>query len=120
MAMWKGKAKKYLPRKCAKCNSKENLEVHHILPKCMYPDKRGSLHNLVYLCAKCHDEYHDEYLKKRIELCNPDTFYAWLRDEIHPSLLDIEFKDDGTERTLERAMRKLMEQAAKERGKWLE
>lgn len=84
---WKNKAKKFHGNKCWKCGSKENITIHHIKPISTHRNKRGSMKNLAPLCRTCHSCYHDEYLKGNIELCNPDTFDAWLNDEIHPSLL---------------------------------
>ena len=87
MAQWKKKASKHYGKKCVKCGSKENITIHHLLPLSLYRNQRAKMYNLRPLCKFCHAEYHDEYLKGNIELCNPDTFDAWLHDEIHPSLL---------------------------------
>lgn len=40
--------------KCRKCDSKSNIEVHHIKRWASYPTLRFEPSNLITLCRKCH------------------------------------------------------------------
>ena len=42
--------------KCTRCGNDKNLEVHHILPIRLFPEKAFDLDNGVTLCKKCHYE----------------------------------------------------------------
>lgn len=52
--------------KCKGCESKNNLEAHHILPKALYPKKIYDVNNGLTLCRKCHKKT-DTY-GKRLDL----------------------------------------------------
>ncbi len=51
---WKDQRQKVLERDkiCKRCDSKENLDVHHIVPYKLTKD--NSLDNLITLCRRCH------------------------------------------------------------------
>lgn len=40
--------------RCRACGRKVNLQVHHIKPFHMQPDKELEMSNLVTLCGRCH------------------------------------------------------------------
>ena len=40
--------------KCRACGRKVNLQVHHIRPFAMQPERELELSNLVTLCGRCH------------------------------------------------------------------
>lgn len=52
--------------KCKGCDSEENLEAHHVLPKGLYPEKIYDANNGITLCHKCHKRT-DTY-GKRLDL----------------------------------------------------
>lgn len=39
---------------CYICDSEYNLELHHILPRRLFPEFRNVSHNCVALCFNCH------------------------------------------------------------------
>ena len=39
---------------CQKCGRKEHLQVHHLLPRKLYPQLVLEEWNLVVLCPRCH------------------------------------------------------------------
>lgn len=39
---------------CQKCGRHDHLQVHHLLPKKLYPELMLDEKNLVVLCPKCH------------------------------------------------------------------
>ena len=39
---------------CECCSSKNKLQVHHIEPFCVAPDKELEYSNLITLCSRCH------------------------------------------------------------------
>jgi 5-methylcytosine-specific restriction endonuclease McrA len=41
---------------CKMCGSKDNLEVHHILPYKYFPHHKYNVKNGITLCVKCHDK----------------------------------------------------------------
>ena len=47
--------------KCCICNSKNNLEPHHILHTTKYDELHDSIENLVVMCHNCHHNYHQQY-----------------------------------------------------------
>lgn len=47
--------------KCCICNSKSNLEPHHILHTTKYDELHDSIENLVVMCHNCHHNYHQQY-----------------------------------------------------------
>jgi 5-methylcytosine-specific restriction endonuclease McrA len=68
--------------RCLRCNSKKDLEAHHIEPKNRYPKKAYLLDNGATLCKRCHridkDSWHRLYGYKR---GNKKLFQLWLRGE---------------------------------------
>ena len=44
------------PRICGCCSSKENLELHHIIP--IHLGGNDEYYNLIYLCHDCHMKMH--------------------------------------------------------------
>jgi hypothetical protein len=54
---WSTIRKKFISRNpiCAACGSSKNLEVHHIKPVHLFPEKELDINNLITLCGdKCH------------------------------------------------------------------
>lgn len=45
--------------KCYICGSKENLTIHHIQPKNLYPEEKYNVNNVILLCDKCHKRIHE-------------------------------------------------------------
>jgi len=43
---------------CQKCNTKENIEAHHIKPIVVFPELSYIVDNGETLCVKCHDKSH--------------------------------------------------------------
>lgn len=48
-------------KKCCICNTKANLEPHHILHTTKYDELHNSIENLVVMCNTCHHNYHQKY-----------------------------------------------------------
>lgn len=46
---------------CCICNSKTNLEPHHILHTTKYDELHNSIENVIVMCHTCHHEYHQKY-----------------------------------------------------------
>ena len=57
--------------KCDKCNSKDNIQTHHLYNWSSHPEKRFDIDNGVCLCKKCHDEFHKKYGQKNN---NPEQY----------------------------------------------
>lgn len=47
-------------KKCCICESKDNLEPHHIIPVNKYDEFYNSLDNVVVMCHNCHHDYHQK------------------------------------------------------------
>ena len=47
--------------KCVICNSKKNLEPHHIVPVKPYDELYSDVNNGIVLCKSCHHNYHEQY-----------------------------------------------------------
>ena len=47
--------------KCCICESKKNLEPHHILHTTKYDELHNSIENLIVMCHNCHHNYHQKY-----------------------------------------------------------
>ena len=47
--------------KCTCCGNKGNLTIHHIFPKCDFPQWYAEENNLITLCVKCHRRFHYEF-----------------------------------------------------------
>ena len=47
--------------KCVICDSKQNLESHHLFKVNKYDDAYLDLNNGITLCQSCHEKYHDKY-----------------------------------------------------------
>jgi hypothetical protein len=45
---------------CEICSGKEFLHIHHILPRCKYPELTFDKENLMLLCKECHKKIHEE------------------------------------------------------------
>ena len=50
--------------KCSKCHGRRRLEVHHIIPRHIEPDKKYDIMNLTILCNFCHKKLHYKPLPK--------------------------------------------------------
>lgn len=50
----------YKKKVCEVCKSNIRLEVHHILPRCCYPELTFDLDNLMVLCKNCHKKIHSQ------------------------------------------------------------
>lgn len=61
---------------CVRCNSPNNLHIHHIYGYKEYPSLRIDPNNGVVLCKDCHTDYHSEYGYK--ENVNPCTLFNFL------------------------------------------
>ena len=67
---------------CQKCGRKEHLQVHHLLPRKLYPQLILDERNLVVLCARCHnfcrESAHKDGLAFAIwlERCLPEKWEA--------------------------------------------
>jgi len=56
--LWSKTIKKRDNYTCKKCDSKENLNTHHIKPKSKYPELSLDLDNGITLCEDCHGKKH--------------------------------------------------------------
>ena len=45
------------PKICGCCGSKNDLNLHHIIP--IYMGGKDEYYNLLYLCKSCHKKMHD-------------------------------------------------------------
>ena len=45
---------KLIPKECACCPSKKQIEVHHIKPRHLFPELALEFLNLIALCKTCH------------------------------------------------------------------
>ena len=79
MAKWKRKVRNRDGNRCMKCNTKQDLTVHHILPKMLYPELVDQLDNMITLCTSCHKHYHDVFLEGDNTKTNWETLKEWLR-----------------------------------------
>ena len=66
---------------CGKCKKYRYCEVHHILPKKLYPGNDEKM----YLCGDCHNNYHEYLGHKYTYKVNKQPmefyfykFYKWL------------------------------------------
>ena len=75
---WKKKIRKRDNYRCQCCGKKirKKLEVHHIMPFAKYEGLAKNSGNVISLCHKCHQKYHDIYREKE----NSVTFAQYLRD----------------------------------------
>ena len=55
---WSKTIKKLDNYMCKNCDSTENLNAHHIMPKADFPELSLDLDNGVTLCDKCHGDMH--------------------------------------------------------------
>ena len=55
---WSNTIKKLDNRMCKNCDSKDNLNAHHIMPKSEYPELSLDLDNGITLCENCHGKKH--------------------------------------------------------------
>lgn len=55
---WSQTIKKLDNNMCKDCDSKDNLNAHHIMPKNDFPELSLDLSNGITLCEKCHGEIH--------------------------------------------------------------
>lgn len=56
--VWSKTIKKLDNNMCKLCDSRENLNAHHIMPKALFPELSLDLDNGVTLCNKCHSDVH--------------------------------------------------------------
>ena len=81
MVAWKDEIYERDGWKCQRCGTTVNLTLHHIIPKSKYPEHKRDKWNLVALCSRCHDHYHNTFCKDKISQCNPYTFITWMGAE---------------------------------------
>ena len=81
VALWKLNLFKRDNYCCLKCGKTVNLSLHHIFPKSLYPELKTNMDNQVTLCEDCHKDFHNNYLKRNIEKCNPITLLEWLGED---------------------------------------
>ena len=55
---WSETIKKLDNYMCKNCDSKDNLNAHHIMPKNDFPELSLDLDNGIVLCDNCHGELH--------------------------------------------------------------
>lgn len=55
--------------RCYTCDSKENLELHHIKSQAEYPKEKYDPNNVVILCRECHKIVHREVTKENTDPC---------------------------------------------------
>ena len=71
---WKKRTyKKYLA--CACCGEEEKckLEIHHIMPKSIYPELIDVETNLIVLCHTCHKYLHEVVCHDNIHECGKES-----------------------------------------------
>ena len=52
--------------KCPICGQHfdwDEMELHHVLPWCRFPELRGDIRNIMLLCTHCHHEIHIDPFK---------------------------------------------------------
>lgn len=67
-------------QRCVQCEEKCFGQVHHVLPKRMFPDLVDDARNLVWMCAGCHDEH--ERAHRRLPLAKLPTCAFELAAEV--------------------------------------
>ncbi len=55
---WSKTTKKLDNRMCKNCDSRKNIQAHHIMPKSDFPKLSLDLDNGITLCRSCHEEAH--------------------------------------------------------------
>ena len=68
--IWSKQVRDRVNNKCEKCESKENLQAHHVNPKALFPEQALDPLNGVCLCKECHKEVHSE--TGQLKKCNVD------------------------------------------------
>lgn len=66
---------------CCKCRKTVDLTLHHIFGQSDFPEFKTLLANQIVLCSECHASYHNVFLKRKIENCNPITLLQWLGED---------------------------------------
>ena len=84
--LWKQAILDKHDNKCVRCGSSENLTIHHIFCRSLYPKLRCKESNLTVLCEDCHQYFHNRYIKNHNEYCVGEVFGAFLRGKIHDSI----------------------------------
>lgn len=82
--------------RCAKCNSQDNLHIHHIVPLSQGGD--NNLSNLILLCQFCHKKVHKNMETENIydeEKYYSENYGHLDKEEILFSDLDYEREDTG-------------------------
>ena len=79
--LWKVNLFKKYDYCCLKCGCTVNLSLHHLFPQSLYPEFKTMFANQVVLCEECHQHYHNVYLRRDINKCNPITFLEWMGEE---------------------------------------
>lgn len=69
------KAHKVYGSECVKCGSTENLSVHHLKARSLFPDDAYDIKNLRILCLECHRAYHMTHDLN----CGKRAFNKWIR-----------------------------------------
>ena len=59
--LWGELIMQYLGKECIYCLTKENLQIHHIIP--LYVGGKNIMSNVEIVCNKCHYELHRVWLK---------------------------------------------------------
>jgi len=73
---WSEYTKEEYKNKCCKCESKENLHIHHIFNYKSYPELSTMNGNGVLLCEKCHKIFHKLYGSKNN---TPSQLFEFMR-----------------------------------------
>ena len=75
---WVKLRKNYNNKVCLKCNSTNNIHLHHIIPQCLLSfEEKFNLFNIIPLCANHHKELH--HLQLDIELL-PILYQQYKKD----------------------------------------
>ena len=64
--------------KCVICDTKKNLEPHHIIQVKPYNKLYSDVNNGVIMCKSCHRKYHIKYM----EDINPYTLLLFMKDSV--------------------------------------
>ncbi len=54
LTFWRNEIRNLFEKRCAKCDSKDNLHAHHIVPTSVSPERSFDLNNGILLCKTCH------------------------------------------------------------------
>jgi len=81
-------------KKCQVCNTKHNLEAHHLDDKTHYPKRALLLDNGIALCGNCHTEFHSWNGGFQAR-CTKSRFEKWIKTKKKGKKMDTENKLAG-------------------------